>query len=220
MFLEVKEVTKAIRGDIVIKDISFCSERGRVIGLRGINGSGKTMLMRLISGLIRPTKGRVAVDGETVSKEIAFPRSLGILIEGPAFLDDYSAMDNLKLIAYPKGKVTEDEMKAILSEVKLDPKSPKKYKKFSLGMKQRLGIAAAVMERPDLILLDEPTNALDESGVEMLKDIVQKEKDRGALLIVSSHDRDILDDISDEIYYLERGEIIRHSMKGEKRDEG
>lgn len=105
-------------------------------------------------------------------------------------------------------------------EVRLDPKSRKKYKKFSLGMKQRLGIAAAVMEHPDLILLDEPTNALDESGVDMLGDIVKKEKDRGAVLIVSSHDRDILEDISDEIYDLEQGEIVRHSIKGEKRSEG
>ena len=106
MFLEVKNVTKSIHGDVVIKNVSLCSERGRVIGLRGINGSGKTMLMRLISGLIRPTKGQVLIDGEVVSKDIPFPRSLGVLIEGPAFLDDYSAMDNLKLIAYPKGKVT------------------------------------------------------------------------------------------------------------------
>lgn len=104
--------------------------------------------------------------------------------------------------------------------MRLDPKSRKKYKKFSLGMKQRLGIAAAVMEHPDLILLDEPTNALDESGVDMLGDIVKKEKERGAVLIVSSHDRDILEDISDEIYDLEQGEIVRHSIKGEKRSEG
>lgn len=220
MFLEVKNVTKSIHGDVVIKNVSLCSERGRVIGLRGINGSGKTMLMRLISGLIRPTKGQVLIDGEVVSKDIPFPKSLGVLIEGPAFLDDYSAMDNLKLIAYPKGKVTEDEIKAVLSEVRLDPKSRKKYKKFSLGMKQRLGIAAAVMEHPDLILLDEPTNALDESGVDMLGDIVKKEKERGPVLIVSSHDRDILEDISDEIYDLEQGEIVRHSIKGEKRSEG
>ena len=213
MFLEVKNVTKSIHGDVVIKNVSLCSERGRVIGLRGINGSGKTML-------IRPTKGQVLIDGEVVSKDIPFPRSLGVLIEGPAFLDDYSAMDNLKLIAYPKGKVTEDEIRAVLSEVRLDPKSRKKYKKFSLGMKQRLGIAAAVMEHPDLILLDEPTNALDESGVDMLGDIVKKEKERGAVLIVSSHDRDILEDISDEIYDLEQGEIVRHSIKGEKRSEG
>ena len=116
--------------------------------------------------------------------------------------------------------MTEDEIRAVLSEVRLDPKSRKKYKKFSLGMKQRLGIAAAVMEHPDLILLDEPTNALDESGVDMLGDIVKKEKDRGAVLIVSSHDRDILEDISDEIYDLEQGEIVRHSIKGEKRSEG
>ena len=104
--------------------------------------------------------------------------------------------------------------------MRLDPKSCKKYKKFSLGMKQRLGIAAAVMEHPDLILLDEPTNALDESGVDMLGDIVKKEKERGAVLIVSSHDRDILEDISDEIYDLDQGEIVRHSIKGEKRNEG
>ena len=116
MFLEVKNVTKSIHGDVVIKNVSLCSERGRVIGLRGINGSGKTMLMRLISGLIRPTKGQVLIDGEVVSKDIPFPKSLGVLIEGPAFLDDYSAMDNLKLIAYPKGKVTEDEIRAVLSE--------------------------------------------------------------------------------------------------------
>lgn len=219
MFLEVKEVTKIIRGDIVINNISFCSERGRVIGLRGINGSGKTMLMRLICGLIRPTKGQVVVDGEIVSKETSFPRSLGILIEGPAFLDEYSAMDNLKLIASLKGQATEEELRAILSEVKLEPNSSKKYRKFSLGMKQRLGIAAAVMEHPDLILLDEPTNALDESGAEILRSIVRKEKERGALLIVSSHDRDILDDISDEIFFLERGKIIRHSVRGEVQDE-
>ena len=212
-------VTKKIRGSTVVDDISMSFSPGVISGLKGVNGSGKTMLMRLISGLIRPTKGQVLIDGEVVSKDIPFPRSLGVLIEGPAFLDDYSAMDNLKLIAYPKGKVTEDEIKAILSEVRLDPKSRKKYKKFSLGMKQRLGIAAAVMEHPDLILLDEPTNALDESGVDMLGDIVKKEKDRGAVLIVSSHDRDILEDISDEIYDLEQGEIVRHSIKGEKRSE-
>ena len=220
MRVEVKDYVKTIGKATVLDHVSYTFESGKIYGLRGKNGSGKTMLMRLISGLIRPTKGQVLIDGEVVSKDIPFPRSLGVLIEGPAFLDDYSAMDNLKLIAYPKGKATEDEIKAVLSEVRLDPKSRKKYKKFSLGMKQRLGIAAAVMEHPDLILLDEPTNALDESGVDMLGDIVKKEKERGAALIVSSHDRDILEDISDEIYDLEQGEIVRHSIKGEKRSEG
>ena len=220
MRVEVKDYVKTIGKATVLDHVSYTFKSGKIYGLRGKNGSGKTMLMRLISGLIRPTKGQVLIDGEVVSKDIPFPRSLGVLIEGPAFLDDYSAMDNLKLIAYPKGKVTEDEIKAVLSEVRLDPKSRKKYKKFSLGMKQRLGIAAAVMEHPDLILLDEPTNALDESGVDMLGDIVKKEKERGAVLIVSSHDRDILEDISDEIYDLDQGEIVRHSIKGEKRNEG
>lgn len=220
MRVEVKDYVKTIGKATVLDHVSYTFESGKIYGLRGKNGSGKTMLMRLISGLIRPTKGQVLIDGEVVSKDIPFPKSLGILIEGPAFLDDYSAMDNLKLIAYPKGKVTEDEIKAVLSEVRLDPKSRKKYKKFSLGMKQRLGIAAAVMEHPDLILLDEPTNALDESGVDMLKDIVKKEKERGAVLIVSSHDRDILENISDEIYDLDQGEIVRHSVKGEEQSEG
>ena len=220
MRVEVKDYVKTIGKATVLDHVSYTFESGKIYGLRGKNGSGKTMLMRLISGLIRPTKGQILIDGEVVSKDIPFPRSLGVLIEGPAVLDDYSAMDNLKLIAYPKGKVTEDEIRAVLSEVRLDPKSRKKYKKFSLGMKQRLGIAAAVMEHPDLILLDEPTNALDESGVDMLGDIVKKEKERGAVLIVSSHDRDILEDISDEIYDLDQGEIVRHSIKGEKRSEG
>ena len=142
MRVEVKDYVKTIGKAIVLDHVSYTFKSGKIYGLRGKNGSGKTMLMRLISGLIRPTKGQVLIDGEVVSKDIPFPRSLGVLIEGPAFLDDYSAMDNLKLIAYPKGKVTEDEIRAVLSEVRLDPKSRKKYKKFSLGMKQRLGIAA------------------------------------------------------------------------------
>jgi ABC-2 type transport system ATP-binding protein len=113
-----------------------------------------------------------------------------------------------------------EEIDEALRTVQLDGQVKKPVNHFSLGMKQRLGIAAAVMEHPDLILLDEPTNALDESGVDMLGDIVKKEKERGAVLIVSSHDRDILEDISDEIYDLEQGEIVRHSIKGEKRSEG
>ena len=206
MFLEVKNVTKSIHGDVVIKNVSLCSERGRVIGLRGINGSGKTMLMRLISGLIRPTKGQVLIDGEVVSKDIPFPRSLGVLIEGPAFLDDYSAMDNLKLIAYPKGKVTEDEIRAVLSEVRLDPKSRKKYKKFSLGMKQRLGIANAILHDPELLILDDSASALDfATDAALRKALRQKTRDM-TVFMVSQRAGTVR--AADRIVVLDDGRIV------------
>ena len=212
MFLEVKDVTKSIHGDVVIKNVSLCSERGRVIGLRGINGSGKTMLMRLISGLIRPTKGQVLIDGEVVSKDIPFPRSLGVLIEGPAFLDDYSAMDNLKLIAYPKGKVTEDEIKAVLSEVRLDPKSRKKYKKFSLGMKQRLGIANAILHDPELLILDEPTNGLDPIGIAEVRNFIKDlSVDRGKTILISSHILSEIALLADDIGIIDHGVLLEES---------
>ena len=207
MFLEVKNVTKSIHGDVVIKNVSLCSERGRVIGLRGINGSGKTMLMRLISGLIRPTKGQVLIDGEVVSKDMPFPRSLGVLIEGPAFLDDYSAMDNLKLIAYPKGKVTEDEIKAVLSEVRLDPKSRKKYKKFSLGMKQRLGIANAILHDPELLILDEPTSGLDLFHMRQVANVVNQVANTGRTALVVTHDPEFILRCCNYVLHLENGQI-------------
>ncbi len=132
---------------------------------------------------------------------------MGLLIENPAFLDGYSGFENLKILASMKKKVSDNDIKKIIQDVGLDPNDKKKYRKYSLGMKQRLGIAGAVLEDPDFIILDEPTNALDSNGVEMVKSMIQKHKQRGALIILSCHDFSVLDEMSDEITILENGKI-------------
>ncbi len=200
-------VTKVIGKHKVIDQVSCTMQTGNITGLKGINGSGKTMMMRLIAGLIYPTEGQVIVDGKSVGKEISFPPSLGIMLENPSFLNPYSGYENLKLLAGINHKISADEIDGALSRVGLLENKDKAYKKYSLGMKQRLGIAAAIMERPAILLLDEPTNSLDESGVALVKQIVQEEKARGATVVLSCHDASILADLADEIIAIQGGKI-------------
>ena len=205
-----KDLVKDIKGHRVIDGISLELSSGKIVGFKGINGSGKTMLMRLISGLISITEGSITIDGKELGKDITFPPSLGILIENPAFLDSYTGFQNLKMLAAIKGEISDEKIAETIALVGLDPTDKKKYRKYSLGMKQRLGIAAAVMESPEIIILDEPTNALDSSGVDMLKAILQKEKERGALIVISCHDLAVLKELSDEIFVLETGKVVEH----------
>ena len=215
MKLIVDHVSKTIKVIDILTDISMVLTSGHIVGFRGVNGSGKTMLMRLISGLIRPTNGTVSIDGKVLSKDISFPPSIGTLIENPAFLDGYSGFENLRILASIHNRITSENIKATISAVGLDPESHKAYRKYSLGMKQRLGIAAAVMEHPELILLDEPTNALDVDGVAMVKEIIQKEKDRGALIILCCHDSEVLNALADEVYHIQEGKLASHHIKEE-----
>lgn len=205
--IELEDVVKDIKGKRIIDHVSLHLESGKIVGLKGVNGSGKTMLMRLICGLITVTSGRITIDGKQLGKDITFPESIGILIENPAFLDSYSGFDNLKMLASIQGHIGEKEIREVLTQVGLDPMDKKKYRKYSLGMKQRLGIAAAVMEEPDIIILDEPTNALDSDGVAMLKEILHQHRERGALLLISCHDLATLQELSDEIYLMESGTL-------------
>ena len=206
--IKIEHVTKKFKDHVVVDDVSMKLESGTVTGLKGINGSGKTMLMRLMCGLILPTEGKVLIEGKELGKDMDFPDSLGLLIENPAFLDNYSGFANLKMLAEIRNIITDENIREVISRVGLDPDDKKKYKKYSLGMKQRLGIAGAIMEQPDILLLDEPTNALDTKGVEMLKNIVQEEKKRGALIVLTCHDAEILEEMADEIYFMENGRII------------
>lgn len=208
MLIEVEGVSKNIGRRCVIDNISLKLESSKIWGFKGINGSGKTMLMRLIAGLIKPDKGRIIIDGKELWKDISFPDSIGILIENPAFLDGMTGFKNLKTLASIKNKINDNDIKKSLSDVGLDPDLSKKYKAYSLGMKQRLGIAAAIMERPEVILLDEPTNALDGEGIELVKALIERERNRGALVVVSCHDESIISELSDEIVYLSEGKII------------
>lgn len=212
MKIQVKNATKVIRGTVILKDVELELEGGNIYGLQGPNGGGKTMLMRLISGLIRPTEGQVIIDGKILGKHMDFPPSLGLLLENPAFLPGYTGLKNLQLLAQLQGRVGTEQIRQAVSDVGLSPDDKRKYRKYSLGMKQRLGIAAAIMEQPELILMDEPTNALDGNGVEQILDLLRRERDRGALIIMACHDAPILEGISDVILTVAEGHVERKAV--------
>lgn len=208
MKIEIKDVWKKIGQAEVLKDINLEFEGGKIYGLRGKNGAGKTMLMRAICGLITVTKGEIVINGKKLGKDMSFPNSVGVLIENPAFIDNFSGYRNLKALADINHIIGEEEIKNAIKLVGLDPNDKKKFKKYSLGMKQRLGIAAAIMEKPEIILLDEPINALDEKGVEEIREILFQLKSEERIIIVACHDREELEALSDEIIEIYEGNVV------------
>lgn len=209
--IEVKNLCKTINKNMVLDNINLHMVSGQVYGFQGINGSGKTMLMRALIGFIHPTSGTILIDQKELGKDMDFPKSIGFLLENPTFLDMYSGPDNLRLLAGVDNNISADminkEIDSLIEEVGLKSARNKKYKKYSLGMKQRLGIAAAVLGNPDIVVLDEPTNALDDDGKDMVKRIVKMQKERGALVIISCHEMQTLEELSDEIVRLKEGRI-------------
>ena len=209
--IEVKNLCKTINKNMVLDNINLHMVSGQVYGFQGINGSGKTMLMRALIGLIHPTSGTILIDQKELGKDMDFPKSIGFLLDNPTFLDMYSGTDNLRLLAGVDNNISADminkEIDSLIEEVGLKSARNKKYKKYSLGMKQRLGIAAAVLGNPDIVVLDEPTNALDDDGKDMVKRIVKMQKERGALVIISCHEMQTLEELSDEIVRLKEGRI-------------
>lgn len=207
MNIEIKNLSKDISDNRILNSINLKMKSGKIYGFKGKNGSGKTMLMRCICGLIVPTSGEVIIDDKILGKDISFPESIGALIESPGFIGNYTGFKNLKIIADIKGKIDDSQISSSMELLGLDSKDSKKFKKYSLGMKQKLGIVAALMENPKLIILDEPTNALDEASIRKLRDILISHRKRGALIIISCHDSMELNFLSDEIYFMEDGKI-------------
>lgn len=208
MHIDIQHFTKRIDGTVVLDDISLQMESGKIYGFQGKNGSGKSMLMRAICGLIHPTEGSIKIDEKLMGTDISFPESAGILIENPGFISSYSGLQNLKLIASIKRQVKEEYIKELMERFHLDPADKKAYRKYSLGMKQKLGIIAAIMEMPKLIILDEPMNGLDEESIEILKDMILELKEKGKLIILSCHDSEELLYLADEIFNLKNGKLI------------
>lgn len=207
MNISIEHVTKKIKDATVLKDICLEMKGGTVYGLQGKNGSGKTMLMRAISGLIRPTSGRIVINGEQLHKNISIPRSIGLLLENPSLLPEYDAFQNLKLLAKMQGGVPEEEIRQLIRDVGLEDAGHKKVEKYSLGMKQRLGIAAAILGSPDIILLDEPLNAIDGEGVEEIRSLILSLKNEKRIIIVACHDKEEMNLLADEIVHLRDGRI-------------
>ena len=213
--LEVKNIRKiynpgTVQEKCLFDDFSLSIPDGQFVSVVGSNGSGKTMLLRAVAGLIRIDSGSIIINGKQLHKETDFPESIGVVIENPQFWDGYTGFENLKMLASIKKQINDEAIRATLEKVGLDPGDKKTVKKYSLGMKQKLGIAQAIMESPDIILLDEPTNALDKKSTENIRGIIAEEAARGAIVVIASHveaDLDICDiryEMSDgEIYYEE-----------------
>lgn len=203
----VSDVCKTIKGKSVLSNICYTFECGHVYGIRGANGSGKTMLLRVLSGLMKPTNGSVIVDGKRLWYDISFPASIGVLIENPAFLDEFSGYENLKLLA-DLNNLNFEHIQKVIDMTGLSPNAMKKYKKYSLGMKQRLGLAAAIIGFPDIVLLDEPTNALDSNGITLLKSIIAMLSDDKRIIIISSHEQSIIDALCTDHIIMEEGKMV------------
>ncbi len=203
--VEIKNYCKSIKSRPILNNVSYNFEYGKIYGIYGHNGSGKTMLLRAIAGLLVPDSGSVVIDGKVLHKDMSFPLSIGIVIENMNLLPQYNAFDNLKILGKIKKTATDEDIKTALERVGL--KSDLKVKKFSLGMKQRLNIAQAVFEKQKIILLDEPTNALDNDGVQLIYKLLKEEKERGALVVITTHHKEDLEEICDVVLEMTEGEM-------------
>lgn len=203
--VEIKNYCKSIKSRPILNNVSYNFEYGKIYGIYGHNGSGKTMLLRAIAGLLIPDSGSVVIDGKVLHKDMSFPPSIGIVIENMNLLPQYNAFDNLKILGKIKKTATDEDIKTALERVGL--KSDLKVKKFSLGMKQRLNIAQAVFEKQKIILLDEPTNALDNDGVQLIYKLLKEEKERGALVVITTHHKEDLEEVCDVVLKMTEGEL-------------
>ena len=205
----IENLYKTIKNNKILDNVNLTFESGHVYGLVGRNGSGKTMLLRAICGLIFPDSGKVISDGKQLHKDISCPESCGIIIENTDLLPNFSAFDNLKMLSEIKNTANDNMIKSAIKSVGLDPDSKKKVKTFSLGMKQRLSIAQALFEDPDILLLDEPTNALDEDGVNDVRRILLEQKKKNKLIIIASHNKEDISLLSDTVISVSNGRFQR-----------
>lgn len=206
--IKVDKVIKKFGSDIALSNVSIEFERGKIYGIIGRNGAGKTVLFKTMIGFLKPTSGRVIVDGKEIGKDTDFADNIGIIIETPGFLSSYSGYKNLEYLASIKNMIGEKEIKESMERVGLDPNSKKKVGKYSLGMRQRLGIAQAIMENPDILILDEPMNGLDNQGVEDVREILLNLKDEGKSIILASHNKEDIEVLCDEVYEMDHGKLI------------
>ena len=208
--VKLNNYTKKIKQKIILDNINFEFKPGKIYGLYGRNGSGKTMLLRAIAGLIFPTEGTVIIDNKILHKDISFPQNLGIIIENTNLLPEYDGFTNLKILAKIRDVATDEDIKDAIKKVGLDPESKMKVNEYSLGMKQRLSIAQAIFENPDLLLVDEPTNALDEDSIQTVRNIFLEMNKKGVTIIIASHNKEDLKVLADETISMRDGQIVEN----------
>lgn len=203
--IEVKNVSVTIGKNRILQDISVTFEKGKIHGLIGRNGSGKTVLMKCICGFMKPTSGAVFVEGKQIGKDVDFVPDAGVIIETPRFVPFYSGIRNLQILAALNHKIGNEEIREAMQTVGLDPGLKRHVKKYSLGMRQRLGIAQAIMENPKLLILDEPFNGLDKEGVEQMRNYFLKLKEQGVTILLTSHTSEDIRLLCDTVMEMEKG---------------
>jgi len=207
-YIEIDHVTKVFGEDIILDDINIKMDQGRVYGFSGNNGSGKTVLMKCICGFLPVTAGRIRVGGKIIGVETDFPESIGVIIETPGFLNNLSGMRNLEILAGLRGRISKKEIRKAIEKAGLDPTLKKSVSKYSLGMRQRLGIAQAIIKDPDLLLLDEPMNGLDNRGVEDMRALFAELREQGKTILLASHSNEDIHMLCDTVVELDNGTII------------
>ncbi|MDE6231953.1 MAG: ABC transporter ATP-binding protein [Lachnospiraceae bacterium] len=203
MGIVVEHIDKSFGKENVLKDVSLTIGCGEIFGVVGNNGSGKTVLMKCICGFMKPDRGKIYVNGRQIGRECDFPDSLGMIIETPGFLPNLSGYRNLKILADLKAKIGKQEIRESLKRVGLDPYLKKNVSKYSLGMRQRLGIAQAIMEDPDVLILDEPFNGLDKTGAAQMRKLLKELKSQGKSILLASHNAQDIEELCDNVHEME-----------------
>lgn len=207
--ININNLSLKIGKNIILTNINVSFENGKIHGLIGRNGSGKTMLMKCICGFIKPTEGTVFVADKQIGKDCDYPESVGIIIETPGFIPYYSGFKNLKLLADLKRKIGRERIKKVMEQVGLDPELKRHVKKYSLGMRQRLSLAQAIMEDPDLLILDEPMNGLDKDGVGDMRKYLLNLKEHGKTIIIASHSAEDIEILCDTVCEMDKGVLTK-----------
>lgn len=213
MKLVADKIGKSIKGNTILQEVSLELSGGKIYGFVGRNGSGKTMLFRALSGLMSVDTGSVSIDGKILHKDVSVLPSLGIVLENAGLFPNMTGRENLRYLADLQKRVGWEEIDNAIRRAGLDPEDKRLYRKYSLGMKQRLAIAQAIMEQPDVIMLDEPTNSLDEYGVEEIRKIITEEKERGAIVLLASHNKEDIRLLADELYRIDQGKVYAESRE-------
>ncbi|HBI62031.1 MAG TPA: multidrug ABC transporter ATP-binding protein [Lachnospiraceae bacterium] len=207
MIIDVKDVSLKLKENKILECVSLQCDEGEICGIIGRNGSGKTMLMKCVCGFVRPTDGEILVLGKRIGKDVDFIPDAGIIIETPGFIPYYSGIKNLRLLASIQNKIKEPEIKKVMEMVGLNPDMKRMVKKYSLGMRQRLGLAQAVMENPKVLIFDEPFNGLDKEGVADMRKYLLKLKGEGKTILLSSHSTEDIELLCDKVYEMEHGKL-------------
>jgi ABC-2 type transport system ATP-binding protein len=210
--IETLNLTKEMKGTTILNNINISIHSGKIYGFVGKNGSGKTMLFRALGGLIKPSSGKIIIDEKEMDQKNRVLVKIGLVIENASLYPNFTGLRNLMFLAKINNYIGEKEVKDAIKRVGLDPDDKRTIKKYSLGMKQRIAIAQAIMEKPDFLFLDEPTNALDAEGIEQIRNIIIEEAKRGALVLIASHNKEDIEQLCDETFYMAEGKLSQEVL--------